>query len=112
MMPLIAWGLEGVGEGIALACALFVVAVALHRLGRMRAALACAFVYALAVLALGCAPVEPVHGPHWWNCRYRQCNSDSRVSRVFGAAWDRNVHVCDCYVEDRRHLPQWIEVKP
>jgi len=108
----ITWGLQGVGEGAALACLIVLVGVALYRLGAIRAALACAFVYAFAVLMAGCAHVKSVHNPHWWNCQNRVCNSDARVTRVLGAAWDRNRRECDCYVEDSRHLPQWIEVKP
>lgn len=75
-------------------------------------ALAFAVGFVAAVALTSCAHVEPVHGPHWWNCANRVCNSDSRVATVLGAAYDANAKTCECYVDDVRHLRQWIEVKP
>jgi hypothetical protein len=110
-MPLVAWGLQGIGEGFALAYALGLVFVVFSRLGAIRAALACAFVYAFAVmLSSGCAHVEPVYGPHWWNCKNIVCNQVAK--RVLGAAYDRNRRECECYIEDARNLAQWEAVKP
>ena len=77
----------------------------------MRAALACAFVYAFAVMiaGAGCAHVEPVHGPHWWNCKNVVCHQVAKS--VLNAAYDANRRECDCYVVDARNLAQWITVK-
>lgn len=72
-----------------------------------------ALVAAVALLSvfmfMGCHEEVVAKGPHWWNCKNVVCHQVA--SRVDEARYMRSTKACECWIEDGRHLPQWIVIK-
>lgn len=117
-------GIEGLYVGLAVAGASVVagfisaaIAVVLYHatpwiLDRVEVvdyALAFVFGIVMALALVGCAGRVQYKGPHWWNCRNVVCH---QLSSLDGdAVYDTKTKSCECWIEDARHLPQWIVIK-
>jgi len=81
----------------------------------MRSSLKLAFILNLS----GClGPLLPLpqtaHTPHAWACAFLACPAaaDRIGGLVIGSKYDRALLVCECELEDSRHLPAFVTVNP
>ena len=78
-----------------------------------RAALAAALLAGCLGPLLPLPPPEP-RGAHEWLCINRACPAEAARAHgvVAGVRYNRRARLCECAVEDERHLVLWLQVPP